>query len=82
MVIFGWILDVFEDSVILTEKQQPKPKNSSSLKISASFDTLLDPRGAKVKQISQSLHFVSKFDHSGALYIFFPFLQNKAQGLL
>ena len=47
MVVFGWILDVFEDSSILTEKQQPKHKNSNSLKFSASFDTLLDPRGAK-----------------------------------
>ena len=40
MVVFGWILDVFEDSAILTEKQQPKPKNSCSLKFFAFFDTL------------------------------------------
>ena len=73
--ILGWF---FEVCSILAEKQRPKPKNSSSLKISASFDTLLDPRGAKVKQISQFLHFVLKFDNSGALYNFFPFLQNKA----
>ena len=45
----------FEVCSSLAEKQRPKPKNSSSLKISASFDTLLDPRGAKVKQISQFL---------------------------
>ena len=76
--VFGWILDVFEDSSILTEKQRPKPKNSSSLKVSASFDTLLDRRGAKVKEISQFLDFVLKFDDSGALYNFFPFLQSKA----
>ena len=68
----------FEVCSSLAEKQRPKPKNSSSLKISASFDTLLDPRGAKVKQISQFLHFVLKFDNSGALYNFFPFLQNKS----
>ena len=49
MVVLGSILDVFEDSAILTEKQRPKPKNSSSLKFFASFDTLLDPRGVKVK---------------------------------
>ena len=75
MVVFGRFFKVCS---ILAEKQRPKPKNSSSLKISASFDTLLDPRGAKVKQISQFLHFVLKFDNSGALYNFFPFLQNKA----
>ena len=78
MVVFGWIMDVFEDSAILTEKQQPKPKNLGSLQISTSFETLLDPLGAKVKQISQFLHFVLKFDNSGTLYNFFPFLQNKA----
>ena len=33
----------------LAEKQRPKPKNSSSLKFFASFDTLLDPRGMKVR---------------------------------
>ena len=49
MAVFGWILDVFEDSSILTEKQRLKPKNSNSLKFFASFDTLLDPRGAKVR---------------------------------
>ena len=72
----------FKVCSILAVKQQPKPKNSSSLKFFASFDTLLDPRGAKVKQISQFLHFVLKFDNSGALYNFFPFLQNNAYGLL
>ena len=49
MVVFGWILDVFEDSAILTEKQRPKLKKLSSLKFFASFDTLLNPRGTKVK---------------------------------
>ena len=72
----------FEVCSILAEKQQPKPKNSSSLKFFASFDTLLDPRGVKVKEISQFTYFVLKFDNSGALYNFFPFLQNKALGLL
>ena len=38
----------FEDYSILAEKQRLKPKNSNSLKFFASFDTLLDPRGAKV----------------------------------
>ena len=47
-MVFGWILDVFEDSAILTEKQRPKPRNSSSLKVSACFDNLVDPMGAKV----------------------------------
>ena len=42
-------MDVFEDYSFLIEKQRLKPKNSSSLKFFASFDTLLDPRGAKVK---------------------------------
>ena len=60
-------LDVFEDSSVLTEKQRPKPKNSSSLKVFASFDTLLDPRGTKVVEKSQFIHFVLKFDDSGAL---------------
>ena len=39
----------FEVCSILAEKQRPKPKNSSSLKFFAFFDTLLDPRGPKVK---------------------------------
>ena len=68
----------FKVCSILVKKQQPKPNNSSSLKIFASFDTLLDPRGAKVVEISQFIHFVLKFDNSGALYNFFPFLENKA----
>ena len=72
---FGRFFEVYS---ILAEKQRPKPKNSSSLKVSASFDTLLVPRGAKVVEISQFIHFVFKFDKSGALYNFFPFLQNKA----
>ena len=49
MAVLGWILDVFEDSSILSEKQQPKLKNSNSLKFFVSFDTLLDPWGAKVR---------------------------------
>ena len=44
-----WLnLDDFEDSSILTEKQWLKNKNSCSLRVSASFDTLLDPGGTKV----------------------------------
>ena len=39
----------FKVCSILAEKQQPKPKNISSLKLFPSFDTLLDPWGAKVK---------------------------------
>ena len=57
----------FEVCSILAEKQRPKPKNSSSLKVFASFDTLLDPRGAKVVEKSQFIHFVLKFDDSGAI---------------
>ena len=41
----------------------------------ACFDTLLDPRGVKVKEISQFSRFVSKFDNSGALYNFFLFFK-------
>ena len=59
----------------MAEKQRPKPKNSSSLKVSASFDTQLDPRGAKLVEISQFIHFVFKFDNSGALYNFFLFFK-------
>ena len=70
--IFGRFFKVCS---ILAEKQRPKPKNLSFLKISTSFDTLLDPRGAKVKQISEFLHFVLKFDNSGALYNFFLFFK-------
>ena len=44
--ILGWFFQVCS---ILAEKQRPKPKNLSSLKFFASFDTLLDPRGAKVR---------------------------------
>ena len=42
----------FEVYSIITEKQLLKPKNSSSLKFFSSFDTLLDPRGAKVVEIT------------------------------
>ena len=65
----------FEVWSIWAEKQPPKTKNSISLKISASFDTLLDPRGTKVVEISQFIHFVLKFDNSGALYNFFLFFK-------
>ena len=49
MAVLGSILDDFEDSSILTEKQQAKIKNSNSLKFFASFDNLLDHRGAEVR---------------------------------
>ena len=65
--IFRWF---FEVCSILAEKQRPKPKNLSSLKNFASFDTLLDSRGAKVKQISQFLHFLLKFDKWRPLQFF------------
>ena len=55
----------FEVYSILAEKQRLKPKNSNSLKFSASFDTHLDPRGAVLVEILQFLHFVLKFDNSG-----------------
>ena len=63
-VVFGRFFKVCS---ILAEKQRPKPKNSSSLSFFASFDTLLDPRGAKVVEKSQFIHFVLKFDGNGAL---------------
>ena len=49
MAVIGWIFNVFEDSLILTEKQWLKSKNLNSLKFFASSDTLLDPRGPKVR---------------------------------
>ena len=52
MTQFGSILEIFEDFSILAEKQRLKPKNSNSLKFFASFDSLLDPRCAKVVQIN------------------------------
>ena len=67
----------FEVYSILAEKQRLKPKNSNFLKFSASFDTHLDPRGAILVEILQFLHFVSKFDNSGAPQNFFCFFQNK-----
>ncbi len=57
----------FEVCSILAEKQRPKPKNSISLKFFASFDTLLDPRGTKVVEKLQFIHFILRFDGSGAL---------------
>ena len=65
--VFGQFWVFFEVCSILAEKQRPKPKNSSSLKFFASFDTLLVPRGAKVVEKSQFIHFVLKFDDCGAL---------------
>ena len=48
MPLLGRFFEVYS---IMTEKQRLKPKNSSSLKFFASFDTLLDPRSAKVVEI-------------------------------
>ena len=48
MPLLGWFFEVYSN---MTEKQRLKPKNSSSLQLFASFDTLLDPRGAKVVEI-------------------------------
>ena len=49
--VFGWILDIFENFFILTEKQRTKPKNSIFLKNFASFDTLIVTESAKVVEI-------------------------------
>ena len=57
----------FEVYSILAEKQRLKPKNLNSLKFSASFDTHFDPRGTILVEILQFLHFILKFDNSGAL---------------
>ncbi len=62
--IFGWF---FENYSILTEKQQAKLHNSSSLMFSASFDTQFTPNGARLGEISLFIHFVLKFDNSGTL---------------
>ena len=62
---------LFKVYSVLTVKQQLKPKNSRSLKFSASFDTHLDPKGAILVEVLEFLHFVSKFDNSGAPYMFF-----------
>ena len=49
--VLGWILDIFEDFSILTEKQRMKPKNLTSWKNFASFDTLIVTESAKVVEI-------------------------------
>ena len=78
-VIFEWFFKVYS---ILAEKQRLKPKNSNSLKFSASFDTHLDPRGAILVEILQFLHFVLKFDNSGAPQNFFVFFKIKSEASL
>ena len=40
---------IFEDFLIMTEKQRMKPQNLTSHKNLASFDTLVDPKAAKVR---------------------------------
>ena len=77
--IFWWFFEVYSNSA---EKQQLKLKNSCSLRFSASFGTQLDSVSASLVEISKLMHFVYKFDNSGALYNFFRFFQNNAQGLL
>ena len=52
--VFGSILDIFEDFLILTEKQQPKPENSSFLKFSASSDTQFAPKDARLVEQNDS----------------------------
>ena len=71
-----WV--VFRICAILTEKQRTKPKNLSSLKFSASFDTQLAPSGARLVEIFFFEHFV--FENLTTVVpsrIFFYFLQNK-----
>ena len=63
-----WFFDVFS---ILAEKQRIKPMDSGFLKFFACFDAYGTPRGAKIKEMSQFMHLVLKFDNSGTLYIFF-----------
>ena len=53
-ILFGPILDVFEDFLILNEKQQLKPKNSRSLRFFTSFGTQLDPRIARLVERNKS----------------------------
>ena len=52
--VFGSILDIFEDFLVLTEKQRTKPKNSSSLKFSASSDTQFAPKDARLVERNDS----------------------------
>ena len=80
--LFGSILDVFEDFSVLTEKQRTKPKNLSSLKFSASFDTQFAPKGARLVEIFLFEHFVLKIRQQWCPLEFFCFLQNKIWGLL
>jgi len=54
MAQFGWILDVFEDFSILTEKQRLKPRKSNSLKNFASLDPQLDPQVARLVEWNES----------------------------
>ena len=53
-IVFGSILDVFEDFLVLTEKQRTKPKNSSSLKFSTSSDTQFDPKVVRLVERNDS----------------------------
>ena len=53
-ILFGPILDVFEDFSNLTEKQQLKPKNSCTLRFLASFGTQLDHRSERLVEWNNS----------------------------
>ena len=56
-VILGWF---FEFCLILSEKQQLKPKKSKSLMNFASLDTQLDSHVARIAKTYPVLHFVLK----------------------
>ena len=53
-ILFGPILDVFEDFSNLTEKQRLKPKNSCSMRFVACFGTQLDSRIARLVEQNNS----------------------------
>ena len=80
--VFWSIFNVFADFSILTEKQRLKPRNSSFLKISASFDTHLDPRGAILVEEWQFFLFVLNFGNTGTPYNFLSSFKIKSEASL
>ena len=54
MAQFGWILDVFEDYLILAEKQRLKPRKSNSLINFASLDAQFDPQVTRLVEWNES----------------------------
>ena len=54
MTQFGWTLNTFEDCSILAEKQQLKPRISSSLMDFASLDAQLDPQVTRLVEWNKS----------------------------